>query len=154
MLLQRHAVAAGGEEEAVVELGAAALKGALADHVHGAGNAAGRIGGRGNLGHLDAGDIVDRDLHEIKLARGGVAGGVGEGGAVAGDVGLVGIEAADGDREGHHVGILDRDAGQVFHELGDIALDHVAKGIGRDDVLDVCGEALLVGRERLALGEL
>ena len=42
---------------------------------------------------------------------------------------------------------VDRDAGQEFQEIADIALEHGAEFVGRDDVDDVRREPLLVDRD-------
>jgi hypothetical protein len=63
--------------------------------------------------------------------------------------------AADtADRDAGDVGevALDGDAGEEFHEFADGAAEHVAEGVGGEDVLDVGGEALLVGGDGLRVG--
>ena len=136
---------------AVVEDGPRALERAARNHVDRAGQRhAGRLG-RGRVEHLDAGDIVERNLIEQDVARGGRAGGPGE------------IEAADGDR---HVAVGDAVHGElarlatgdvngharkVFEELAHIAVGDRAELLGGDDVLDARGEALLVDCDRRAV---
>ena len=133
--------------EAILELGRRRFEGAAADHVHGTAEAVGGLVGRGDLGDLDPGDVVDGNLFEFEGADGAAGSGAGHAGAVGGDVGEVVGEAAHGN--GADVGgdVVDGDAGEIFHELADVALGDIAERVGGDDVLDVGGETLLVGRD-------
>ena len=153
-LAEGELVAVGGGEDAVVELGLAALEGALAHDIDGAAEGVGGVGGGGDLVELDARGVVERHLLELEIAALAGGDGVGGGGAVNGDAGHAAGDAAHGDGDRLTAFQVEREAGQVLQKLGDIAAGDVTEGIGGDDVLDIGGVALLVGRERLALGDL
>ncbi len=53
---------------------------------------------------------------------------------------------------GDKLPVAARDAGKKLEELADVALGDGAELVGRDDVLDVGGEALLVDRDGAGIG--
>ena len=145
-----------GETDAVAELGVFAFEGALADHVDGAGHGVGGSRGCRDLGHLEARNVIDGNLRELKHAgRALRIAGIGHLETVAGDDRLGRRETAHGDRRDGAAGftvILGGDAGHEFEELAHVAVHDVTERIGRHDVFDVGGITLLVDGDGGAVG--
>ena len=149
--VERELLMVAHEVDAPAELPAAALEGTLADEIHGATERVGGVGRRGDLGQLDAGNVVERHRAHIDGAR-GAGPDVGGGRAVGGDRGHRATEAAH--RDPRDVGIVEigREPGHEFQKLSDAPAEHVAERVGREDVLQVRSEALFVGRDGLGVG--
>ena len=144
-------VVARHEEDAALELGAGAFESGARDHIHGAREGGAGGFGRGRVEDLDARDVIDGDEVEGGGATGATDAGAGKIEAADGDGDVAARGAADGDVAGIAATVVDGDAGHEFEQLGDVALGDLAEFLGRNDVFDFSGEALLVDGERGAV---
>ena len=141
--------------EIVVDAAAPAVERAARAHVDGATGSIGvGFGGAGKV-HVDRLDGVDGETLEAGgaggIATAAVGIGAGRADPIEGDTDVLGLHAAEGGAARLGLDVVDIDAGQIFEELADVAVSHVAKNIGGNGVADVHAAALLHDRLRVAL---
>ena len=140
-------VAVGAYEGAVAEGGFSLVEGAAGHEIDRTAESVGCGLGRAGLKNFDAAGIVDRNLLKLERAASGGRVGAGDTVAVQRDRGVIGRNAAHGNRTRIGRDVVDRDAGEEFHEVAEITLGDVTEGVGGDDVFDRGRETLFVNRD-------